>query len=289
MAVRALVLAALICLTQAGCGGNSTGPGNNEAAITYRTPAGTNHEMVLVPAGAFLMGGENGALSEMPAHRVELDGYYIDTYEVTVAQYRACVQAGGCPAPGTGDFCTYEMPGGDTHPADCLTWNAAQLYCDWAGLRLPTEAQWEKAARGTDGRTYPWGEGLDRSKANYGIDPCPVCAPNLSFEVWQTTFDANDGYLHTAPVGSYGSGVSPYGAYDMAGNAWEYVSDWYDSTYYAHSVVRNPPGPEQGAKHIMRGGGFDNDRWTVRAANRNGDVDATTRSPNMGFRCARVL
>ena len=190
--------------------------------ITMTTPAGTTHEMVLVPAGPFEMGSTGGAADEQPVHTVELESFYIGMYEVAAAQYVAFLNAidgnddgeghelldlddeeGNAQLGRSGDVLTDQALA--DHPVVEVSWYGAQAYCGWAGLRLPTEAEWEKAARGTDGRTYPWGEGIDGSKANY-LD----------------SGDAFDG--RTTPVGLFPDGASPYGALDMAGNVWEWVS-----------------------------------------------------------------
>jgi eukaryotic-like serine/threonine-protein kinase len=195
---------------------------------------------------------------EMPQHKVTLDAFWIDRTEVTADQYAKCVAAGKCAAPGCAGA------GKGDHPVVCMTWQGAADYCAWAGRRLPTEAEWEKAARGTDGRIYPWGnEALDRAKANYG---------------------GNVG--DATPVGAYPAGASPYGALDMAGNVWEWVNDWYRSDYYASSPGSNPQGPATGKDWVLRGGSWgyrDND---LRVANRSYDSNPTFQLDFVGFRCA---
>ena len=245
------------------------------------TPAGTVHEMVRVSEGEFPMGSRHGDDDEIPVHTVYLDAFYIDGYEVTMAQYRACVESGGCGEPLTEGLilppleqCNWDRSGREDHPVDCVTWYQADAYCAWAGLRLPTEAEWEKAARGTDGRTYPWGEDLDRKKANYGTDTC--CGP-----------DSSDGYWSSSPVGSFPEGVSPYGLYDMAGNVWEWVQDWYDSEYFTESPSRNPQGPDGGSdRRVLRGGSWDDYPGSLRSAYRAGG-SPSNRTRGYGFRCAR--
>jgi formylglycine-generating enzyme required for sulfatase activity len=206
-------------------------------------------EMVCVPAGEFLMGSTDddpyAEDDEKPQHAVYLDAFWIDKYEVTNAQYRACVKAGACEEPRPCDIDDYNAP---EQPVVCVSWDDAQDYAAWAGGRLPTEAEWEKAARGTDGRIYPWGNSPpDCNKANYGD-----CAGK------------------TLPVGSHPDGASPYGALDMAGNVWEWVADWYDPDYYSQSPGRSPQGPESGDFRVLRGGAFRNDLRGVRCAVRFG-------------------
>jgi formylglycine-generating enzyme required for sulfatase activity len=222
--------------------------------------------MRLVPAGNFMM-GESGNSDEKPIHQVYLGSFYMDKYEVTNALYKACVDAGGCTLPeqmmsytrssyyGTSEF--------ENHPVIYVSWNNAIAYCQWRGANLPTEAQWEKAARGTDGRTYPWGEGIDCDKANYS---------NCKGD--------------TASVGNYESGKSPYGIYDMAGNVLEWVKDWYDGLYYQSSLSSNPMGPDSGRYRVLRGGSWDSADVDVRSANRslNAPYDMNYL---IGFRCAR--
>ncbi|MBI2568688.1 MAG: SUMF1/EgtB/PvdO family nonheme iron enzyme, partial [Candidatus Schekmanbacteria bacterium] len=239
------------------------------------TPTAPVGDEVLVPAGEFLMGcdGTTPADScqgphEAPVHAVNLDGYYIDTYEVTAGQYKACVDGGGCTAANTGSPCTYNVSGKETHPINCVGWNQATAYCGWAGKRLPTEAEWEKAARGTDQRIFPWG------------DTSPDCT-------YANFYDGGFCVSATSPVGSYPLGVSPYGAFDMAGNVWEWVSDWYDAEYYSQSPYQNPSGPASGFEPVVRGGSWDVVAPYIRSASRTAG-DPAAGGDSMGFRCARI-
>jgi formylglycine-generating enzyme required for sulfatase activity len=217
-------------------------------------------EMVLVPAGEFWMGSDESA-DEQPRHRVGLDAYYIDKYEVTNAFYKRFMEATGRAAPGYWNNTSFN---GESQPVVGVSWHDADAYCKWAGKRLPTEAEWEKAARGTDGRKYPWGEQWDSSRANAG-----------------------DKLGKTAPVGSYPSGASPYGVHDMAGNVWEWVADWYDKDYYKRSPERNPTGPDSGWNKVLRGGSwYDDPFFALRTASR-GNVTPVLRNDLIGFRCAR--
>jgi formylglycine-generating enzyme required for sulfatase activity/serine/threonine protein kinase len=228
--------------------------------------------LLYVPAGEFTMGSADGdsdaSSDEKPQHKVALDAYWIDRTEVTNAQYRKCVAAGACQPPSNSSSYTrssyYGAAEYDNYPALYVSWEAAQKYCQWAGRRLPTEAEWEKAARGADGRIYPWGNAApDNQRANFNL---------------------NKG--DTTTVGSYPAGASPYGALDMAGNVWEWTADWYNETYYQNAPTQNPKGPDSGQYRVLRGGSWFNVQRDVRAANRGrGDPDGV--NDVVGFRCAR--
>ncbi|RME47001.1 MAG: hypothetical protein D6795_14690 [Deltaproteobacteria bacterium] len=267
--------------------------------------------MLPIPAGKFVRGAcsersNHGACTpedlgydywadddnEAPVREITLDAYSIGETEVTVAAYAACVEAGACNTPGVGVNCNWGNANRSDHPINCVSWFDANDYCTWKGQRLPTEAEWEKAARGgceiagdpdtcepgLDDRRYPWGDEIpdetdpqnpDCSKANFY--PCE---------------------RHTAPVGSYPEGISPYGALDMAGNVAEWVADWYDNTYYMatypkpdHSPSTNPQGPENGRVKVYRGGSWSsspalNVRATIRGA-----YMPESKANVFGFRC----
>jgi formylglycine-generating enzyme required for sulfatase activity len=199
--------------------------------------------MVFVPAGEFTMGSSDADKDaygdEKPQHTVYLDAFWMDKYEVTNAQYKKCVDAGKCSRPSESKSYTrssyYGNASFDNYPVIYVSWNDAKTYCEWAGKRLPTEAEWEKAARGADGRIYPWGNTFDISKVN------------AERKVGDTT-----------EVGAYPAGASPYGALDMAGNVWEWVADWYSANYYASSPRNNPTGPSSGQYRVVRGGAWLN-------------------------------
>ena len=223
-------------------------------------------EMILIPAGEFIMGspeGEGGD-NEHPQHTMFLDAFYIDKYEVTNAQYKQFMDARGRKAPKYWDDGKYNQP---NQPVVGVTWHDAVAYAKWAGKRLPTEAEWEKAARGTDGRKYPWGNEWDSSKCNSGFD--------------------GDGYKGIAPVGNFHDGASPYGVMNMAGNVWEWVADWYDEDYYSRSPQQNPKGPDSGSSRVLRGGSwYGANQADLRCAYRYG-YGPGLRYFFRGFRCAQ--
>jgi formylglycine-generating enzyme required for sulfatase activity len=251
--------------------------------------------MLLVPEGWFTMGSteaeikagyelgkkydantsESWFADEKPQHRVWVDAFYMDKYEVTVGEYKAFLRATG--RQGLPESVSQYAPK-DTHPVVQVSWDDADAYCRWAGKQLPTEAQWEKAARGTDGRQYPWGnDAVNGKRANY----CDTrCESFLGEDKSQ-----DDGYKYTAPVGSYPLGKSPYGIEDLAGNVWEWVQDWHDAEYYSRSPERNPVNATPGTSRVLRGGGWLNGLAFVRAANRSGNAP-DFRYGAIGFRCA---
>jgi formylglycine-generating enzyme required for sulfatase activity len=241
--------------------------------------------LVYVPEGEFTMG--NGD-SNAPIHTVYLDSFWIDQTEVTNKQYQACVDAGTCEPPSSFNSSThpsyYGNPEFDNFPVLYVSWDKANRYCEvWAGGDLPTEAQWEKAARGTDERVYPWGNDFDCSKGNFDDE--------TQMDSYVVPGGENcDGFPDTAPVGSFPDGRSPYEVYDMAGSVWEWVNDYYQSDYYAvlGDSASNPVGPESGEYRVLRGGSWDYNDSGVRSAYRDGN-DPSFTSNLYGFRCVRLL
>jgi formylglycine-generating enzyme required for sulfatase activity len=269
-------------------------------------------EMVLVPAGQFWMGSSPAEVEqakdeckrsgtsedrckdlydpEQLRHRVTLDAFHLDRHEVTNALFERFVRATGhrSAAERDGEGWSLQQKDGkwqwvkvsgaewrkpqgpgtsasSDRPVVQVSWQDAEAYCKWAGKRLPTEAEWEKAARGTHGRRYPWGEDWDTSKANGAMS-----------------------VRATRPVGSYPAGVSPYDAYDMAGNVEEWVADWFDGSYYQRSPERKPGGPDSGRHRVLRGGSWGDTAKSLRSAFRH-HYSPDFRSDDVGFRCARGL
>ena len=259
----------------------------NKDALTVTTWTSGVDGMLLVyvPEGEFVMGSKTGSSmaqdDEFPQHRVYLDAFWVDQTEVSNGQYQQCVEAGGCdPYEAKGSYSRdsyYDDSAYADYPVIYVNWQQAQDYCLWAGRRLPTEAEWEKAARGTDERIYPWGDTTYRfsDRLNY-------CDKNCEFDWKDSTND--DGYADTAPVGSYSLGASPYGALDIAGNVFEWTVDWYDANYYDHPAQLNPTGPESGDKRVLRGGGFDSIEDSFRTTDRD-MLDPGNGDYQFGFRC----
>ena len=252
------------------------------SAVSYQPSAlslEAPQEMVLIPAGEFLMGSPDDGASfddERPQRRVYVSSVLIDRHEVTNARYKQFVGATGHPAPSHQKlefrlwFHGVPFPGSEQHPVVNVSWEDAVAYCRWRGKRLPTEAEWEKAARGTDGRVYPWGNDPPTSvHAVYGLK--------------------EGGEETTSDIGDRDKGQSPYGAYDLAGNLYEWVMDWYAEDYYlnfAGSPAMNPRGPVEGTAKVQRGGSYLNSPYRLRSSFRT-KGDPTEQDSNVGFRCAQ--
>jgi serine/threonine-protein kinase len=252
--------------------------------------------LVFVPAGEFTMGRDaDDAVAECqkfssdcdrgyftnedPPHSVHVDAFWIDQTEVTNKMYALCVEAGVCQEPTSTGSDThsnyYGNPEFDNYPVIHVDWNMAKTYCEWAGRRLPTEAEWEKAARGENASVYPWGDTFDGSLVNFCDTNCSSYWANKSF---------NDGFADVAPVGSYPSGKSVYGALDMAGNVWEWVSSL--DRPYPYDATDGRENLDSSDTRLVRGGSWYYNDVIVRAALR-GRLDPSYADYNIGFRCSR--
>ena len=222
-------------------------------------------KMLYIPAGAFQMGSNDGQSDEKPIHSVFLDAYWMDETEVTNGMYAKCVSAGECDNSG-GMYSSYAKDA--NHPVEDVNWYDAQNYCHWAGGKLPTEAEWEKAARGgLEGKEYPWG------------NESPSCQQGVEYGAQRDTCIGK-----TVRIGSFSA--NGYGLYDMSGNVWEWVFDWYKDDYYVKSPNNNPQGPSLGDYRVLRGGSWYLDNYTLRNADRYRGYPSNTYS-TYGFRCSR--
>jgi formylglycine-generating enzyme required for sulfatase activity len=244
---------------------------------------------VYIPAGSFLRGSNPedplAQEDEFPQRSIYLNSYWIDKTEITNAMYAQFLNQVGNQLEGGDTWLDADdqaaqvfmendrweaLEGYENHPVVEVTWFGARAYCEWVGRRLPTEAEWEKAARGTDGRTFPWGEGES------GVKKVPCDQANLA-----------GCHLSTVPVGQSPNDVSPYGVLDMGGNIAEWVADWYEAEYYQTSPVKNPMGPESGKYRILRGGTWTRNHLTSRTVNRFWtDPSFACYYNGNGFRCA---
>jgi formylglycine-generating enzyme required for sulfatase activity len=221
-------------------------------------------ELVSIPGGTFTMGDQNGEPDEYPERKITVSSFRIERTEVTNAAYQACVEARACdPAPFLGD----ERLGGEDQPVVGVTWLDADKFCKWIGRRLPTEAEWEYAARGTDFRKWPWSGGFNEELANT---------------------KSGDPYDATAPVTALPAGASPFGVFNLAGNAAEWVADYYDPTFHRKegAPIVDPTGPASGRERVVRGGSYRDAQHTVRVSVRRAQLPTESDS-TIGFRCAK--
>jgi formylglycine-generating enzyme required for sulfatase activity len=297
----ALIIESLLLIVLSGCGPANydkldTVPANTAQASAIYTPLPTNTStpaptqtlisatptpdpmtlfgkdgatLLYVPEGEYSMGSDNSETDEAPFHTVFLDAFWIDKTEVTVRMYSVCVDAGVCKEPTNKKSFSHPVYYGNTefenYPVIYVDWNMAKTYCEWAGRRLPTEAEWEKAARGTTANEYPWGN----------------AAPSTDL----LNYNRNVG--DTTDVEKYLDGKSIYGALNMAGNVWEWVNDWYDEAYYQSSDSMNPLGPDSDTSRyrVLRGGSWTDGSKVFRSSNRFKNYPDTS-NYDIGFRCA---
>ena len=241
---------------------------------------GHSVEQIYVPAGTFLMGSDSGEDDERPVHNQQVEPFWLDRTEVTNGQYAACVDAGACQLPDQTTSQTrnsyYGDPVFNDYPVIWVSWEDANSYCKWAGGRLPTETEWEYAARGEAGYEFPWGDEFDGQRLNY-------CDVNCPFE-W-ADHASDDGHVDTAPVGSYPQGASWSGALDMAGNVWEWVADSYDATAYGRPADETLQSSTASGMKVLRGGAWYGDDQVSRSSDRNSRA-ARFLNSNIGLRCA---
>ncbi len=250
-------------------GGASAGPGASpkEPATATSIDQPVGEDMVSIPAGPFIRGADVGGFDEKPRATVYLSAYAIDRHEVTYHHYMAYVAATSHRSPGPPARYAKNLGRmrGANQPIVYVSWADAQQYCEWKGKRLPTEAEWEKAMRGTDGRLWPWGNTDQPAAANLAR--------------------VSDGFDVSAPVGSFGLDVSPFGVADGVGNVMEWVADWYGESYYRTGPKRDPQGPVHGTFKVLRGGGYTSTGSDIRITSRNKMVP-DFRDETIGFRCA---
>jgi formylglycine-generating enzyme required for sulfatase activity len=271
------------------------------ASATAAAPVGCPKGMIAIPGGSFFMGSDEGLALEKPAHQVKVSPYCIDEFETTVADYKACSDAGRCKRAGTTNewqgisdkerkafdpLCNIRDPEGHgNHPINCVDWDMADKFCKEQGKRLPTEAEWEFSARGPDGRKYPWGdEDPALGHMNACGKECVAWGRKNGMEM-KAMYESDDGFANTAPVGSFPKGASRYGVQDVVGNVWEWVADNYGE--YGKEESKDPKGPEGGDERVIRGGAWNGSyaSW-VRPTFRYKDTPSK-RSYGIGLRCAK--
>lgn len=268
-------------------------------------------DMVLAEAGQFFMGSdEEDYAAWQPAHQVQLDAFCIDRHEVSVSDYASCVDSGACTAPsaipdypkpkGRSDsehnkqvqaaskLCNWGADGREDHPVNCVTWNQAHAFCHDAGKRLPTEAEWEYAARGSDGREFPWGDTPGSAQhMNACGSECTDARKRQGLSEGRRMYDDDDGFAGTSPVGHFPRGATSIGALDMVGNVWEWTGDWHHA--YTDAVQKNPTGPSSGHRRVIRGGSYSGSmKLWLNPAFRYHQIP-TASTPGIGFRCVQPI
>ena len=246
--------------------------------LSFSPCAWTEPEMCLIPAGSFTMGSDDDLPNEAPAHKIYLNAYYIGKTEVTNAEYHQFwLENGGFDSEHTpisygGEFGNWPdiAKTKPNHPLIGISWHSAVAYATWRGMRLPTEAEWEKAARGTNARRWPWGNTFTQR----------IKGTTVHANTWKQPD------THLQPVGTYPTGVSPYGTHDMAGNVWEWMADWYSETFYHRSPDQNPKGPAIGSRRVVKGGSWLNGEMLARCSTRIGQYP-TIGTSFIGFRLAK--
>jgi formylglycine-generating enzyme required for sulfatase activity len=281
---------------------SSATPSASSSAPTAAAAAGSDK----CPAGGpFFMGSDDGLPGERPEHKVQVAPYCMDTFEVTTARYIACSDVGWCKRAATTNLgeglgvsdqnaydqlCNERDPAGRAqHPINCVTWEMADVFCRSHHVRLPTEAEWEFAARGSDGRAYPWGDAPPSARQlNACGTECAAWGQKAKVEALAPMYEEDDHWPNTAPVGSFPEGKSKFGVMDLAGNVWEWVSDWYGPYAKGDGVnaVVGPTGPTKGTRRVIRGGAWNGSQASWERPSFRYSKEPTDRSHGIGFRCA---
>jgi len=293
----------------AGAAADAVAPGASSIPASSAAPAARPGKcpdgMAYIPGGPFFMGADDGVEAERPAHKVEVPPYCMDIFEVTTAKYVACSDAGWCKRASTENagegvkpseqqaydsLCNERDPiGRGKHPINCVTWEMADIFCRSMHTRLPTEAEWEFAARGSDGRPYPWGSAPPSARhLNACGTECAAWARAAKVEALLPMYEEDDHWPNTAPVGSFPEGKSRFGVMDLAGNVWEWVSDWYAPYARGDGVtpVVSPTGPATGKRRVIRGGAWNGSQASWERPSFRYSKEPTDRSHGVGFRCA---
>jgi formylglycine-generating enzyme required for sulfatase activity/serine/threonine protein kinase len=311
-----LGVASFVMMRGKGGGGEQAKPEGAapQAAVVAPTPSASvapapacPAEMVLIPAGQYFMGSDakDAVANQKPSHQVTLNGFCMDLYEVTARKYKDCSAVGKCKR-GTPEvewpkitladkatytpLCTLADPAKGDHPINCVDWEQASTYCKNNGKRLPTEAEWEYATRGPDGRVFPWGDEAPTAQhLNACGTECLAWAKQnkVAAQFTSALYEADDGFATTAPVGKFPAGRSRFGPYDVVGNVWEWVADW-DGTYEPVDQ-KDPTGPDTGTRRVIRGGAWNGSVQDWLHPSFRYAQDPTARSHGIGFRCAKTL
>lgn len=286
--IKSLALITLVSTVLVGCGSGGKSASEIKKPVptvpppTPKPPTPpadiVDIEVVNVPAGEFTMGCNNAdpaCQTDNSVRKVYLDAYKIDKYKVTYRRYQECLDAGDCTPLFEGSGCNAGMKWNSNHPVNCVNYQQAKTFCEFDKKQLPTEAQWAKAARGTDARKYPWG---------HELPSCDLAVINRKTE--GSAMGPGCGSGTTQPVGSKPKGASPYGVMDMAGNLFEWTADWYSESYHKTAERSNPKGPHSGEHKVLRGSS-----WLMRTDNGISSVIRSGYSPLgqgyvVGFRCA---
>jgi formylglycine-generating enzyme required for sulfatase activity len=273
-----------------------TADGTYVPLCLFELPDGSDMEMVAVPAGDFIMGTDDADAPdwEKPRHVHPITGdYWIGRYDVTRAQYKVFCDATGHTVPGVAHFEDQLNGNTDTHPVVMVSWDDVKSYCAWAGLSMPTDAEWEKAARGTDGRKYPWGDRWDRTRANYLDASVPgdkiMMGNGSTMDEHMAQFggrdlEYDDGFPYTSPVGSFPTGVSPNGALDMAGNVFNWVEDWWDEAGFPRAKNGDFSAPQDGTWRVDRGSSWGNPGVLACRTTMRYGYPPSERNEHLGFR-----